>query len=243
MIPGTDYKVQRGKGDPTSTFLTIKLSVALRAKLQQHPHDSSIEFTSPDSGLIHIGNESHTFSIQKDTKMEMYEMCLDSSPTASTSADTTGALMMSFLGPVAGKVSVHQKGITSQDTARIRQRTEIAERESRSRQTVSLPLPLPGSRQPSSFSSSFSSSSSSLSLSVSPRRVRLPPPTTATSTSTVSAKKRTRDVFQTTDSAVSASASTSASPAPTPVHFSLLFSSLIFSPATAYSLQHSVVCN
>lgn len=203
MNPGASYQVQKkGKGDPNSAFLSIKLSATLRSALLASPHNSFIEFTSENTGMIHVGDDTHNFSIRKDANKEVYDLCPDSPGTSATSSSSLSLIstaevvadtpVLSYMGPVSGKVILDQKGITSQETALIRQRTEKAEKEARKRKTLALPLP------PSSSTSS------------SPRHVRaaLQPPSQ-------SQRKRPRAELEArSKSASSASSSASAPPGP-----------------------------
>jgi hypothetical protein len=142
MNPDTEYQVEkRGKFDQSSIFLSLKLNASLRSAMQQHPQDSSVEFTSQDAGMIHIGNESHQFSIRKDAKMEIYEIVPSPASASVLLKGVTNTQIISFIGPISGKVIVHReaKGITSEETALIRQKTIDAETKAKNRQTMIMP--------------------------------------------------------------------------------------------------------
>ena len=103
--------------------------------------------------MIHVGDDTHNFSIRKDANKEVYDLCPDSPGTSATSSSSLSLIstaevvadtpVLSYMGPVSGKVILDQKGITSQETALIRQRTEKAEKEARKRKTLPPPPPLP----------------------------------------------------------------------------------------------------
>ena len=122
---------KRAEGSEESSFLSIKLSASMKTALEKNPDNSFIEFTSKTTGVIHIGEKSHSFSIRQCGKTEVYE-----TTSGATSSSTNPKI--TFLGPVVGKVSLQQRGITVEDTALIRQKTEIASKEFKKRKALVL---------------------------------------------------------------------------------------------------------
>ena len=139
MERGVEYHLKKGRkaeeeNDENDSFLSVKLTAPVREALLAHPQNSFIEFTSKEGGNLHIGNDLYIFSVREDAKMELYS--LDKHTIRPESADKE----LSFVCGLAGKAVIRRgsSSLSSEETAKVRQRTLEAEAEFKKRKAISI---------------------------------------------------------------------------------------------------------